>query len=160
MPLDQRRLRPMTLDDLPAVMALERLAHSHPWTEGIMRDCLKPGYSGKLLEWDGPLLGFGIWLMQLDECHILNLCIDPSRQRQGHGRYLLQWMLRDAIALGARMSLLEVRVNNRAAIALYEAMGYAEIGLRPGYYPSKQGREDGLVMALDLQYLRALPETP
>jgi ribosomal-protein-alanine N-acetyltransferase len=140
----------MTLDDLSAVMALERQAHSHPWSEGIMRDCLKPGYNGKLLEGDGALLGFGIWLLQLDECHILNLCVDPARQRQGHGRYLLQWMLRDASALGARMSLLEVRVNNRSAIALYEAMGYSEIGRRPGYYPSKKGREDGLVMALDL----------
>ncbi|QFY91035.1 ribosomal protein S18-alanine N-acetyltransferase [Magnetovirga frankeli] len=141
----------MTSDDLPEVMALERQAHSHPWSEGIMRDCLKPGYNGKILQRQGALLGFGIWTLLLDECHILNLCIDPGEQRQGHGRYLLHWMLHDARAQGAALSLLEVRLSNHAAIALYQGMGYSEIGQRPGYYPARKGREDGLVMALDLR---------
>ena len=51
---------------------------------------------------------------------------------------------------GAQRVFLEVRPSNAAAIALYHAEGFNEIGRRPRYYPAKGGREDALVMAKEL----------
>ena len=51
---------------------------------------------------------------------------------------------------GARQVFLEVRPSNPGAIALYRAEGFNEIGLRPNYYPAAKGREDAIVMAIEL----------
>jgi [ribosomal protein S18]-alanine N-acetyltransferase len=45
---------------------------------------------------------------------------------------------------------LEVRPSNPRAIELYRDEGFNEIGLRPNYYPAEKGREDAIVMALEL----------
>ena len=45
---------------------------------------------------------------------------------------------------------LEVRPSNPHAIALYESIGFNEFGRRPNYYPAKKGREDAVVMAMEL----------
>jgi ribosomal-protein-alanine N-acetyltransferase len=46
---------------------------------------------------------------------------------------------------------LEVRPSNTAAVALYESLGFNEIGMRPGYYKTENGeREDALMMAYTL----------
>ena len=58
----------------------------------------------------------------------------------------------DALARdrGAARIFLEVRPSNPPAIALYHDEGFNEIGRRPRYYPSHDGREDALVMAMEL----------
>jgi len=43
-----------------------------------------------------------------------------------------------------------VRPTNARAILLYDSMGFNEFGRRPNYYPAKKGREDALVMAIEL----------
>jgi ribosomal-protein-alanine N-acetyltransferase len=45
---------------------------------------------------------------------------------------------------------LEVRPTNTYAIALYEDLGFNEIGVRKGYYKSEHGREDALMLALQI----------
>ena len=50
----------------------------------------------------------------------------------------------------AAQVFLEVRPSNPRAIALYREYGFNEIGLRPNYYPSSKGREDAIVMAMEL----------
>jgi ribosomal-protein-alanine N-acetyltransferase len=45
---------------------------------------------------------------------------------------------------------LEVRPSNPLAKALYESVGFVEIGRRPRYYPARDGREDAVVMVLEL----------
>jgi ribosomal-protein-alanine N-acetyltransferase len=51
---------------------------------------------------------------------------------------------------GAERIFLEVRPSNPVAHALYESMGFTEIGRRPAYYPAKNGREEAIVMALEM----------
>jgi ribosomal-protein-alanine N-acetyltransferase len=51
---------------------------------------------------------------------------------------------------GAERVFLEVRPSNRGAIALYDQEGFNEIGRRPRYYPARDGREDAIVMAIEL----------
>ena len=140
-------IRPMMVDDLPAVLAVENQAYSHPWSEGIMRDCLRVGYSCWVCELGDALIGRAVMSIALGEAHLLNLCIHPDQQRQGTGRRLLHRMLRVASERQADTVFLEVRASNTAARALYEDEGFGEIGQRRDYYPADSGREDAIVYA-------------
>ena len=141
------RLRLMVPADVDAVLAIEQAAYDFPWTEGILRDCLRVGYSCWVLERRDRIVGYLILSVAAGEAHLLNLCVHPECRRQGLGRRLLEHALEVAGRLGADTLYLEVRVSNAAAIALYREYGFNEIGVRRGYYPARGGREDALVMA-------------
>lgn len=143
-------LRPMREDDLDAVMEIERRAYPFPWTRGIFRDCLHAGYPAWVLDEAGALAGYGLLSIAAGEAHILNVCTAPAAQGRGHGRRLVRTLLQQARGRGAQRVFLEVRPSNKAAIALYHAQGFNEIGRRPRYYPAANGREDAIVMALEL----------
>jgi ribosomal-protein-alanine N-acetyltransferase len=143
-------LRPMREDDLDAVMDIERRAYPFPWTRGIFRDCLRAGYPAWVLDEAGVLAGYGLLSIAAGEAHVLNVCSAPEAQGRGHGRRLLRALLQQARGRGAQRVFLEVRPSNAGAIALYHAEGFNEIGRRPRYYPAAHGREDAIVMALEL----------
>lgn len=144
-------MRPMRVEDLDAVMVVERRAYPYPWSIGIFRDCLFAGYPAWVLIEEGAFIGHGVLSVAADEAHVLNVCIDPSRQGRGLGRVLLRAMVEAARGRGACRVFLEVRPSNPAAIALYQDEGFNEIGRRPRYYPAdNNGREDAIVMAMEL----------
>jgi len=147
---EKPRLRDMLESDVPAVMAIERVAYEFPWTEGILQDCLRFGYLCKIYENDFGIFGYGVMSVAAGECHFLNICIAPEYQRQGHGARWLAQLLDVARHAGARSVLLEVRVSNLAAYQLYHRMGFNEIGHRKNYYPARHGREDALVLMREL----------
>jgi len=150
-PAPEERFRPMREEDVAAVVAIEAQAYPFPWTAGLFRDCLTAGYSAWVLEaGNGALQAYAILAVGADEAHLLNLCVDPSRQGRGHGRHLLRRMVDLARWHRAGRIFLEVRPSNPVAIALYRSEGFTEIGRRPGYYPARDGREDAVVMVLDL----------
>ncbi|HFE48805.1 MAG TPA: ribosomal-protein-alanine N-acetyltransferase [Chromatiaceae bacterium] len=143
--------RPMDSADLPEVMAIERRAYTHPWSEGIFRDCLRVGYLCRVCELEGRLIGHAVLSVAAGEAHLLNLCIDPDFQCRGLGRRLLEACFDEARQRRAETLFLEVRVSNKAAIRLYLAMGFNEVGIRAGYYPADGGRrEDAFVFAKTL----------
>jgi len=144
------RLRAMREGDLDAVMAIESRAYPFPWTRGIFRDCLLAGHQALLVLEDDRPAGYAVMSIAAGEAHVLNLCAAPERQARGLGRHLLRALLRIARDHRVRRVFLEVRPSNPQAIALYHSEGFNEIGRRPRYYPSEQGREDALVMALEL----------
>jgi ribosomal-protein-alanine N-acetyltransferase len=80
------------------------------------------------------VVGFMIFWVILDECHLMNLATHPLLRRQGIARVLMDALLEEARARGVRNVSLEVRVSNRAAIRLYESLGFQPVGLRKGYY--------------------------
>ena len=133
-------------EDLPEIVAIEQAAHPYPWSEAVFEDCLRAGYRLDGAFDRGRLLGYSVVMRVLDEWHLLNLCVDPASQRRGVGRFLLERVLEAARVDGASCVLLEVRAGNRAAIALYESAGFADIGHRKAYYPAPDGREDARVM--------------
>jgi ribosomal-protein-alanine N-acetyltransferase len=90
------------------------------------------------------------------EAHILNLCVAPAWQGEGLGRRLLERLLGVARQHHADTAYLEVRMSNDKAIALYESVGFREIGRRRGYYPHQVGREDALVYAKTLGRIAAV----
>ncbi|MGM0517096.1 MAG: ribosomal protein S18-alanine N-acetyltransferase [Pseudomonadota bacterium] len=133
-------------EDLPEIVAIEEAAHPYPWSEAIFEDCLRAGYRLDGAFDRGRLLGYSVVMAVLDEWHLLNLCVDPASQRRGVGRYLLDRLLGAARDDRVSSVILEVRAGNRAAIALYESAGFADIGHRKAYYPAPDGREDARVM--------------
>ncbi len=142
--------RTMLESDIPAVIELENAAYLFPWAGGIFRDCLRVGYTCRVLETGAGLGGYGVMSMGAGEAHILNICIRADVRGQGVGRRLMTWLLDAARAAGNGWVFLEVRPSNRPAILLYESLGFAPVGLRRGYYQAVGGREDALVYRLDL----------
>ena len=143
-------LRPMRAGDLEAVLEIETDAYPFPWSRGIFEDCLRVDHPAWVLHREGRIIGYGVLSVAAGEAHVLNLCIDPALQGRGHGRHLLRALVHLARGRGARQLFLEVRPSNRGALALYESEGFNEIGRRPRYYPARGGREDALVMAMEL----------
>ncbi|MEL1266163.1 ribosomal protein S18-alanine N-acetyltransferase [Pseudoxanthomonas putridarboris] len=143
-------LRPMRDADLDAVLAIEQRAYPFPWTRGIFRDCLKAGYPSWVLTEHGLVIGYGLLSIAADEAHVLNICVAPERQGRGLGRFLLRALVKIARGQAVQRVFLEVRPSNPGAIALYHSEGFNEIGRRPRYYPARDGREDALVMAIEL----------
>lgn len=144
------QMRPMREADLAAVAAIERRAYPFPWTPGIFQDCLRAGYECWVLAAGDELVGYGILSAAAGEAHVLNVCVAPERQGQGLGRRLLERLVDLARWHRVERVFLEVRPSNPAAIALYEQAGFNEIGRRPNYYPAHGGREDAIVMAMEL----------
>lgn len=143
-------IRPMREVDVAAVLEIEREAYAFPWSHGIFRDCLRAGYCCWVVEQQDDVRAYGIMQVGAGESHILNLCVRASGRGQGLGRALLGHLLDVARAHRADTALLEVRPTNRAALGLYAAMGFNEVGVRRGYYPGRDGREDALILATNL----------
>jgi ribosomal-protein-alanine N-acetyltransferase len=148
--IPQLRLRAMLPDDVPEVLTIERRTYPFPWSEGIFRDCLRVAYTCLVLEFDDVLVGYGVLASGAGESHLLNLCVREEFRGRGLGRVLLEALLLAARTAGARLSFLEVRPANTAAIRLYQAFGFVQIGVRRGYYQAATGREDALVMRRSL----------
>lgn len=146
--LSARAVRPLTVDDLPDVLEIERTGYSFPWAESVFLDCFRPNYRLWAVVLAGELVGYAVVACMVDEAHLLNICISKKQRRQGLARYLLRHLVCEAAKDGMTQVILEVRVSNHAAADLYLDEGFNDIGRRPGYYPSSSGREDARVLSL------------
>ena len=144
------QLRLIKQVDIDAVMAVELRCYPFPWTAGIFRDCLLAGHECWMLEGRTGIIGYFVLSSAAGEGHLLNICVAPEHQGHGQGRRLLRQVLEVARWHQLQRLFLEVRPTNPQAIALYESEGFNEIGRRPNYYPASKGREDGIVMAIEL----------
>jgi [ribosomal protein S18]-alanine N-acetyltransferase len=143
------RLRPITVQHLDAVIAIEQTAYAFPWTRGNFIDALAAGYDVQRLELEGEMVGYFVVMAGVEELHLLNLTVAPAWQRQGHARHMLEAIVRLARRARARQVWLEVRGSNERARTVYRRFGFTDIGLRKGYYPAPRGtREDAIVMGL------------
>lgn len=144
-------LRPMRESDIEEVLAIESVVYSQGWTGGIFRDCLRVGYSCWVYEdEEGTVIGYGIMSVAAAEAHILNVSIKPKRQGEGLGRRMMKHLLAIAREGGASTAFLEVRPTNFVAIGLYESIGFVQAGVRHNYYPADDGKEDAIIMAMEL----------
>lgn len=142
----------MTVTDLDAVLAIEAVCYSFPWTRGNFIDSLAAGYRCELrFDAEGALVGYAVAMPGFEEMHLLNLSVSPPHQGRGHARALMARLIDDTRARGMQSLWLEVRPSNPRARTLYEGLGFREAGLRRGYYPAAGGqREDAVVMSLPL----------
>lgn len=146
-------IRQMRLDDLPAVLEIDRLSFPVPWPASSYRfEILENPVSNLLVaERMGAasrrLVGYlGMWEL-VDEGHISTLAVHPEHRRQGIARALLINALGHFAERGVDSVSLEVRASNEAAQSLYGWFGFEIAGRRAGYY--RDNKEDALVMKLE-----------
>jgi ribosomal-protein-alanine N-acetyltransferase len=150
LPEQLARFRPMRETDVDQVMQIEPMIYTHPWTRGNFCDSLDAGYSCWVMECGGRFAGYGVLMIGVREAHLLNLSVALEWQGKGHGRALLMHLLDVARDGEAEHVFLEVRPSNTAARRLYADLGFREITVRRGYYPSGPAREDAILMGLAL----------
>ena len=143
-------IRRMSADDLDRVVEIEQDAYPFPWTRGIFADCIRAAYDCSALQAGSTLIAYTIQLHGVGESHLLNLCVAPNWQRQGYGKLMISHVIRQARLRQCPSMFLEVRPSNASGIRLYEQNGFFMVGKRPDYYRAADGREDAIVMRLDL----------
>ena len=138
-------IRLMQAADVEAVVKIERLVQSHPWTLKQFQDAVT-AYQSTVIEVQGQVAGFCILQPVLDEANLLLMAIDPAHQGQGLGYQLLEASVA-MLKNNPVQIFLEVRESNQAAIKLYEKSGFHQIDLRKNYYPNANGsREHAIIM--------------
>ncbi len=140
----------LTPDDLPAAWAIEQRSHAFPWSEQVFASNQGDRYLNFALFAEETLAAYAITQVVLDEATLFNIAVDPTWQRQGLGKQLLTHLIEALEAKGILTLWLEVRASNLGARALYEHLGFNEVTLRRNYYPTADGREDAIIMALPL----------
>lgn len=142
-------IRPMTTQDVPAVVALDHRIREGAWSPEVMHSEL--GGRGRTYVvatvpsgTGAPVRGFGGTMLVVDEVHVTTMGVDPGWRREGLATQLLRVLLEEAVAAGAVAATLEVAVGNEPAKALYRRFGFAPVGVRPGYYAATG--EDALIM--------------
>ena len=143
----------MQLADLPRVLAIEQAVYGFPWTHGNFVDSLAAGHVCELLaDADDTLIGYCVAMPGVDEMHLLNLTVATAWQRRGHALALLDALRQRCLQRQLPKLWLEVRASNAHARHVYLRHGFAEVGVRRGYYPAARAqREDAIVMSLDLR---------
>ena len=146
------------------IAAIERECFSLPWDETALRGELEnplalwlvaesqggEAAQGKTGEGKtGTVLGYVGSQSCFEDADILNVAVVPAARRRGLARALMLELEARLAPKGVERITLEVRASNRAAIALYEGLGYAQVGLRRGYY--EKPREDALIMQKQME---------
>jgi ribosomal-protein-alanine N-acetyltransferase len=146
----EAEFEPMRESDLRAVLEIESSIYEFPWTLGNFRDSLRAGYACRVIREGRRVIGYAVLMLAAGEAHLLNLSVAAHSQRRGLGRGLLDNVVRLAREHKSKILFLEVRPTNEVGQRLYTGYGFRQIGVRRGYYPARKGREDALVLALDL----------
>ncbi len=145
----QPTIRPMRLDDVPAVHEIDALSFSMPWPERSFRFEVSDNPAARtwVAVQDGRIAAMLVLWLVVDEAHVATIATHPDFRRRGIGEQILIEALKAARREGARLAFLEVRQGNLAAQAMYRKYGFEVTGRRPKYY--KDNDEDALLMTLD-----------
>jgi ribosomal-protein-alanine N-acetyltransferase len=135
--------------DVPTLLSLEaELFGPDAWSEASLREELSgPGRRAVVLDEEGTVLAYAVTMRAGDVVDLQRIAVLPDRQRQGLAALLLADVLDAARADGAERMLLEVSAGNAAAVAFYDAQGFARIDVRRRYY---RDGSDALVLARPL----------
>lgn len=141
---------PMTYEDIPEVVSIERQCFSDPWSEKAFEDEMKnPLAVYFTVKEDGRCIGYcGFWNVS-GEGGITNIAVAAEYRKRGVGALLIEKMIERAVFLGLSILTLEVRASNAAAQRLYERYGFEKIGIRPNYYQNP--RENAWIMTKNLK---------
>lgn len=139
------RIRAASSADLAAVAGIEAAVFPDPWSIAAFRAHLADCFL--VAESDGGMVGYLVARVVGPEAEILNVAVAPTERRRGAARRLVSHVLARFDAAGVTSTFLEVRASNGAALALYAAAGFREVGRRRGYY--RMPREDALVLLRD-----------
>ena len=132
------------------VAELEKLCFSEPWSESSVAGELRNPLSLWLVALDGDALaGYVGSQSVMGESDMMNIAVAPDYRRKGIAAALIDALICQLKARGNHCLTLEVRASNAPAIALYEKLGFAQVGRRPNYYRSP--KEDALILRKEWQ---------
>ena len=154
------KIRRMTLDDLPQVVAIDQISFSLPWPARSFHFELTDNEASRcwVVEFDNRVIAMLVGWFIIDEIHIATIATHPDFRRQGIAEKLLALVLQTARGEGALTSFLEVRESNLAAQEMYRKFGYVVSGRREHYY--NDNGEAAILMTLEsLAYFDASIET-
>jgi ribosomal-protein-alanine N-acetyltransferase len=149
-------LEPLVAADSPAIAEIHSEDFVRPWTDGEFASLLSQeavfGFAARETGHGGaPPVGFVLARLAAGEGEILTVAVARAHRRQGLGWRLMDAVLRELHSQRAEALFLEVDETNAAAIALYRRLGFFEVGKRPSYYGTGEGRSGALVMRRDLR---------
>ncbi len=136
----------MAPEDIPAVLAIERLSFQSSWPPNAFQNELRDNklahyFVGRL---DGAIVAYGgIWVI-LEDSHVTTIAVHPDQRGKRLGEEMLVHLLDEAIERGASWITLEVRETNDVAQKLYRKYGFTVVSTRRGYY--SDNNESALVM--------------
>jgi len=136
---------PMTLSHIDAVYNIECNSFSDPWPKKEIIFELAQEHSICLVALlDSEVAGYVTMRHVVNEGHICNIAVDETHRKKGIATALVQGLVDAATALEMIGITLEVRIGNRAAMALYHKFGFKVEGYRRGYY--SYPKEDAAIM--------------
>ena len=136
---------PMNESHVASVAQLEKLCFSDPWSEKSILSELTNPLSCWLVAMDGDqLAGYVGSQTVLGESDMMNIAVSPDYRRRGIAQSLVEALVASLKALDSHCLTLEVRDSNEPAIALYEKLGFSQVGLRKGYY--RNPKEDARIL--------------
>lgn len=142
--------RPFTAADIPALVEIERLSFTTPWTAAAFHNELQDNALAHytVAERGSRVIAYcGMWLI-VDEAHVTNIAVHPQYRGKRIGEVLLTYVMTLARLKGADKMTLEVRPSNKAALNLYKKLGFVHEGTRSGYY--QDDHEDAWIMWVSL----------
>ena len=144
------QLIPMDNRHVAQVAALEKQCFSDPWSENSVASELSNPLSAWLVAMDGDVLaGYVGSQSVMGESDMMNIAVDANYRRQGIAQALVEALVAQLKEKGNHSLTLEVRISNQPAIALYEKLGFAQVGKRPNYY--RNPKEDALILRKEWQ---------
>ena len=127
------------------VAALEKICFSDPWSENSVASELKNPLSCWLVaEEDGVVAGYVGSQTVIDESDMMNIAVHPDHRRKGIAEALVMELVEALKKRESHCLTLEVRASNEPAKALYEKLGFEQVGLRKNYY--RNPKEDALIL--------------
>ena len=140
----------MTQAHVPAIAGLEKLCFADPWSEKSIETELSCRLSCWLVAMEGEtLVGYVGSQTVIDESDMMNIAVDEGYRRQGIAQMLVEALVEQLKKAESRCLTLEVRISNAPAIALYEKLGFEQVGKRPNYY--RNPKEDALILRKEWQ---------
>lgn len=138
-------IRKMQLQDIKPIAQLEEVCFNDPWSENSISSELDNRLSYWLVAMqDDRLIGYVGSQSVLDGADMMNIAVSPDCRRMGVAEALVNALVEALKTRGVRFLMLEVRVSNAPAIALYEKLGFTQAGCRRNYY--RNPKEDALIL--------------
>ena len=138
-------IRRMTKDDIEEVATIEANNFSQPWSENAFQKAMEsPDNILLVAQEEDKILAYACMYVSFDEGEITNVAVSEDYRGRGIGSQIMTAVFEQALQKQINRIVLEVRVSNLPAIALYRKTGFVELGIRKGFYDLP--KEDAYIM--------------